>query len=120
MLKSPMAAMSAPLNPVLKVIVAPGASQVRDLRCDRGRDGNYGKYGVCEPRGAAGSAGPAACVGGAATDVAGSILQERAYAQSVRAAEGIRYTTRCTWVQRERKAAGRPERPEAVVRFAEV
>jgi len=34
--------------------------------------------------------------------------------------EGIRYTTLCTWVQREEKADGRPERPEAVVRFAEV
>jgi transposase-like protein len=34
--------------------------------------------------------------------------------------EGIRYTTLCTWVQSEEKAEGRRERPEAVVRFAEV
>ncbi len=34
--------------------------------------------------------------------------------------EGIRYTTLCTWVQREDKTAGRPPTREAVVRFAEV
>ena len=34
--------------------------------------------------------------------------------------EGMSYTTLCTWVQQEGKVTGRPERPEAVVRFTEV
>jgi len=34
--------------------------------------------------------------------------------------EGMRYTTLCTWVEKEAKTAGREPRPEALVRFAEV
>ena len=34
--------------------------------------------------------------------------------------EGLRYTTLCTWVQREPKAPGRPKPPGALVQFAEV